>query len=207
MKGRGETTVLTAPLIVAIDTETTGLGHNDSRGPRPDGIVQVGIAWRDPTSSVKTWSTLCNPGQRFLADGRAAEALTVNGLTVNKISRAPPAAAAAQELRAVLERLKRGGTIVELRAFNVGFDRPFLEAAPWQLALSWGECLMRRSASRFGGSYGRIPLWRACAAAGVTFDGRAHSADVDARAALLLSEFLDGQDSASRSHTQRRGSS
>ena len=192
MKGKGETTVSTGPLVVAIDTETTGLGHNDSRGPRPDGVVQVGIAWRETRASIGSWSIYCNPGPRFLAGGRASEALAVNGLTLERILQSIPAAGAAEQLRAKLNSLETTGGHVELRAFNAAFDRPFLEVAPWRLSHPWGECLMARAAERFGSFNGRIPLWRACAAAGIEFDGQAHSADVDARAALRLSEFLDG---------------
>jgi hypothetical protein len=33
--------------VVVVDTETTGLGHN-ARPPRPDGVIQIGYAWRTP---------------------------------------------------------------------------------------------------------------------------------------------------------------
>lgn len=176
--------------IVVIDTETTGLGPKSREGPRPDAIVQVGVAWRHPKKGIQVWERLCNPGLKFLANGRASEALAVNRLSEASVRKAPSAATIARDLRALLGLIKEEAGGLDVRAFNVEFDRPFLEAEPWNLLVSWGPCLMIEAAQAFGGLSGRIPLWRACQEAGVPTDDRLHTAGTDARLALQVHEFI-----------------
>jgi DNA polymerase III epsilon subunit-like protein len=179
-----------APRVVAIDTETTGLGHKDTP-PRTDGVVQVGIAWRDSTGKLQTWERTCNPGPRFLAGGRAGRALEVSGLSPDAVLAAPSAKLVAAELRAHLRTLAPPAAAVELRAFNRAFDEPFLTAAPWSLTEPWGPCVMIASYERFGGlNPGRIPLWKALQEARVESVHEAHRAGADAAAALLVLEAL-----------------
>lgn len=177
-------------LVVGIDTETTGLGAKHPAGPRPDGIVQVGISWRDRRRVLRTWQATCNPGSELLADGRADEALRINGLTVEEVLAAPSARRVATDLRSRLAKLKEIGGGVELRAFNAPFDRAFLSVTPWKLSLPWGNCLMVEAVGRFGSPTGRMPLWRALTEAGIDQGRQAHTAGADARSALLLHEFL-----------------
>jgi DNA polymerase III epsilon subunit-like protein len=149
------------PAYVVIDTETTGLGHLD-KPPRPDGIVQVAIAWRDenrtnparaallPVPSavnVSAWgvssrSWNVNPGTEYLDFDRAAKAFYVNGRTLPQVLASPPARIVAEELRAFLRSLGSP----EIRSYNVAFDEPFLAGEPWSLGRSratWGPCIMR----------------------------------------------------------------
>lgn len=180
------------PLVVTVDVETTGLDHKAPGGPRPDGVVQVGIAWRNPAGRLQVWERTCNPGEEYLKGGRATEALSVNRLSLQAVRTAQPAAKVAADLRTKLSAIRRDTGQLCFRAFNMAFDRPFLESAPWQLAESWGTCLMVEAARRFGSGNDRIPLWRACQEAGITTPLRMHSAGVDSTLALLLHEFLEG---------------
>jgi DNA polymerase III epsilon subunit-like protein len=178
-----------APLIVAIDTETTGLGPNDPSGPREDGIVQVGIAFRLPGKEVTIWTRLCNPGLRFLASGRAERALVINHLSKSEVLDAPASRVVATELLNRLNRLSDSNAGIELRAFNSSFDRPFLEAHPWGLKYRWGPCLMLEAMDRY--SLTRRPrLVDALSIAGVRWTGPLHEAGADAHAALLLHEAM-----------------
>jgi DNA polymerase III epsilon subunit-like protein len=178
------------PLLVAIDTETTGLGHKDSP-PRSDGVVQVGIAWRDTVGELQIWERTCNPGPEFLQGGRAGRALEVSGLTPEAVLAAPSAKLVAAELRAQLGALAATAGAIELRAFNRAFDEPFLTVAPWSLTERWGPCVMIASYERFGGvNPGRIPLWKALQEARVESVHEAHRAGADAAATLLLLEAI-----------------
>jgi DNA polymerase III epsilon subunit-like protein len=188
-------------LVVGIDTETTGLGANDPEGPRPDGIVQIGIAWRDRRRELQTWQATCNPGAEFLADGRADQALRVNGLTIGEVLAAPPARKVPSELRSRLVDLEKIGGGIELRAFNAPFDQGFLSVPPWIVSHPWGPCLMLEAVEKFGSPTGRMPLWRALAEARIEQGAGAHTAGADARSALLLHEFLRPEAPSSRRPT------
>lgn len=173
------------PLTVVLDTETTGLGHLRAR---PDGVVQVGLAWRDPLSgAVEVWTTACDPGAALYADGRADEAFRVNGMTPARVATFPPAGRVAAMLRGRLRALETRHGPLDLRAYNVDFDRPFLEAPPWDLRRAWGPCLLREAQARLGR---RHRLADALAAFGVAYPGAAHDAGADAHAALLLHEAM-----------------
>lgn len=176
------------PRVVVLDTETTGLGH---RKGREDGIVQVGLATRNPNDGeVETWSAVCNPGKRYLQGGRADEALAINGLTKEQILASPPAEQAARDLSQRLDGLRQAVGGIELRCFNLTFDRPFLEADPWSIDGPWGRCLMKLAERRLG--FWKWPkLEEAIRALDLSFpDGGAHDAAADAHAALLVYEQL-----------------
>lgn len=176
--------------LVVVDTETTGLGQHDSHGPRPDAIVQVGIAWRHPSRGVQTWERNCNPGSEFLEGGRADVALGISGLTRDQVLAAPSCKRVAGELRVILAQIKRAQGVVQLRAFNVEFDKSFLAVEPWMLRNGWGPCLMVEAAEGFGFSTGRVGLAKAAATLGIRVDGRPHTAAVDAHTALLVHEHF-----------------
>jgi DNA polymerase III epsilon subunit-like protein len=184
--------------VVVVDTETTGLGERHPDGPRPDAVVQVGIAWRSTGGAVKIWERTCNPGAEFLRDGRADVALGVNGLTTSQILTAPSAASIAKELRVELVRIRQAGGRVDLRAFNCEFDRAFLSRKPWSLRTGWGPCLMIEAAKTFGYESGRVKLGRAAEILGVDVRGRAHSAGTDAATALRVHETILERSSNSR---------
>ena len=181
--------------VVAVDTETTGLGQN-GRPPRPDGIVQIGYAWRNPRGKVVRWHATCNPGESYLRGGRAMEALRVNGLRLDTILAAPPARAVAAEFRERLDAIEdESGKTLELRAFNRSFDEPFLRSSPWSIpAERWGSCLMVAAQNHLGLS--RWPkLGYALSALGMPPPpGRSHTAEVDAHAALLVHEAISRSD-------------
>lgn len=183
-----------APLVVAVDVETTGLGHHASP-PRDDGVVQVGLAHRHlDGDGITSWSMVCNPGDRYVADGRADEALDINGRTVDEVLNAPPATVAADLVRETLTAVEKAhGAPVELRAYNVDFDAPFLRAAPWRLpADRFGPCIMKRAAVHLDGPFGKWPkLGGAMRRLGLEWpDGGAHDAGVDAKAALMVDVAL-----------------
>lgn len=177
-------------LKVVVDTETTGLGHFHGRD---DGIVQVALAYRDPERRrVATWSEVCDPGERYYRNGRAAVAFRINGMTEERLSGARSAKAVASDLRTRIGELAAAHGPVDLRAYNLGFDRPFLAAAPWRLAGPWGPCLMLEAhrALNPGGKWPK--LVEAAATLGVEYPGKgAHDAASDAHAALLVHEALN----------------
>lgn len=186
-------TFAVTPHIVVLDVETTGLGHMDGR---PDGVVQVGYATRRPgDDQLLSWSRVCNPGATYLEGGRADEALAINGLTVEEVLAAPPAADVAAELRGRLSALAEDVPAFDLRAYNVAFDRPFLEVEPWRLEGPWGPCLMLLAHQRLN-PYGKWPkLDEACRALGVELGAEsAHDAGEDAKAALRVYERLARSD-------------
>lgn len=178
-------------LCVVLDVETTGLGHFH-KPPRPDGVVQVAYAARDPhTGEVEVWKALCDPGYEHYAGGRAAEAFKVNRLTPERLALARGADEVAGEMRARLAALEARCGPLELRAYNMSFDQPFLTSAPWSLPHSWGRCLMVEAQERLGF---RPKLAQACENLKVRWpEGAAHDAGVDAHAALLLAEALRGE--------------
>lgn len=185
------------PLTVVLDTETTGRGPQDHRD---DGIVQIGLAWRDPrTGALATWSEDCDPGARLYAHGRADAAFKINGMTLDRLARARPATLVADALRERLAALQRdAGRPLDLRTYNLGFDRPFLEADPWRLRGPWGPCLMLDAHRRLD-PRGKWPrLAAALRAYGLDHPGPAHDAAGDAHAALLLHEAMLRQDPVAR---------
>lgn len=181
------------PIVVAVDTETTGLGHV-GRPPRPDGVVQIGLSWRLGRGPVRTWWKTCNPGSKYLEGGRAREALEVNRLTETEVMKAPSAREVAGNVRDVLAVIAaKTGRAVELRAYNRDFDAGFLSPAPWQLnGARWGPCVMKAAAVHVGGPYGRwLRLPDAVAALGIEWpEGPAHNAGTDSHAALLVDEVV-----------------
>ncbi len=179
--------------IVVIDTETTGYGHT-AKPPRRDGIVQVGLAYRDSDSTVRTWSEYCNPGEDLLRPGWADEALAVNRLTRDRIRASPPAELVAQQLHSRLEDIRQAtGKLPELRAYNRDFDEPFLAARPWSVPSNiWGPCIMREATGYLEGPDAAwVGLRRATKRLGIGWpDGPPHDAGVDSLAALLVLEEL-----------------
>ena len=179
--------------VVVVDTETTGLGHN-ARPPRPDGVVQIGYAWRNPRGRVIRWSALCNPGESYVRGGRAAEALAVNRLRLTDILVASSARVVAAEFRDHLDEIRdASGQELEIRSFNRSFDEPFLSAAPWRIPSQWwGPCLML-AAQQHLGMWKWPKLEEAVNYLGIAPPaGRAHTAAVDSHAALLVHERLIG---------------
>lgn len=132
----------------------------------------------------------CNPGDDFLAGGRAEEALRITGLEEVRIRQAPPAAEAALRLSRILGNLATE-TTVRITTYNIDFDKAFLEADPWRLPGPWGGCIMR-NAHKTLNPQGKWPrLTEACEMLGIAYPGRAHDARYDAHAALLVHEAIE----------------
>lgn len=168
--------------LVFLDTETTGL----------DELAQVvEIAIVDEFGEV-LFESYVNP--TVPVDPGAA---AVHGIGPEKLAGAPAWPEIAEQVRAVLE----GKTVV---IFNSDFDLRILHqtaeahtedqgveaydaAVRWILELKT-LCAMYRAADVYGATnqYGTISLINAAAAAGVEFQGRAHSAAGDAATTAAL---------------------
>lgn len=174
--------------VVAIDTETTGLGHN-AEPKRDDAVIQVGIAWRDTKGKLITWGSLCLPDPKYLLNGRAARALEVNKLKLKDILAAPKDKVVANTLKTKLKNIGK----VELRAYNVSFDAPFLSKKPWNIPkAAWGPCIMRSVSKHFELGYGNMKLEEALDKLELKKPkGNFHNAETDAVTALLIDEALN----------------
>jgi DNA polymerase III epsilon subunit-like protein len=183
---------------IFIDTETTGLGHVDNP-PRDDAVVEVGVAYRFHGDVVR-WSTFMNPGAAPFADGRADIAMGINKISMEDVLGAPSPHFAygmlARELEWARDACSAPGEPLVLVAYNVGFDRPFVEKN-WPFK-AWLEkngvtwlCAMERAKMALGAS-GHLSLKKACAALGVHLDSAAaHRASYDAVLAMRVWEALD----------------
>jgi len=179
--------------FVVVDVETTGLGHA-AFPPRADGVVQVGMAWREK-SKVKSWSDYCNPGKEFLADGRADEALSINKIPMAVIHKSRLAKAVAEDFRLQVKVIEdRTDEDASFLAYNRSFDEGFLSKAPWSVPRDkWGPCVMKAAAYHLTG-YSRLGLGRAMQMLEIPWPGkRAHDAALDAHAALLVHEKINGR--------------
>lgn len=178
--------------VVAVDVETTGLGHL-AKPERKDAVVQIGMAWR-AKGSVQRWSSYCNPGLEFLKDGRAQEALRLNGIAHELIMDSKPAKIVGEQFWSAVAQIEtQSGREVVFKAFNRKFDEPFLRAAPWMIPPGqWGDCIMLDAQDHLG--YDKWPrLEEAISALGIIPpEGKTHNAERDAHAALLIHESIHG---------------
>jgi DNA polymerase III alpha subunit (gram-positive type) len=170
---------------VFIDTETTGLGHR-SNPPREDAIVEVGIAYRI-NGNIKSWGAICNPGEKYYAYGRAKEAFAVNNIKEDEILNAEDSATIANELKL---RLNEAWPI-QLHAYNIPFDKPFLIKEPWNLEADWGIDVMNMAHAYFKlPANSRIRLETVLKNLNIVPDGTPHRAETDARTTLLAYEAM-----------------
>ncbi len=179
---------------VVVDVETTGLGHAGFP-PRADGVVQVGIAWRQD-GDVSTWSAYCNPGDGLLAGDRAFEALRINRIPIESIRKSLPVQAVAKDFWKQVDAVEaESGEAAEFLAYNRSFDEGFLKKEPWSVpSHKWGACVMKRAAAHLtGGS--RLKLARAMQLLAIPWPGgHSHDAAIDAHAALLVNEKIIGRE-------------
>ena len=162
--------------FVFLDTETTGLDDDAE-------LVEIVVV--DATGAV-LFESYCRPTVPVDPGAQA-----VHGIGPEKLATAPAWPEIAERVRAALE----GKTVV---IFNSDFDTRILVQtatahtdgqgqAAYDAAVGWilgldTECAMYRAADAFGATnqYGTISLINAAAAAGVEFQGKAHSAAGDA---------------------------
>lgn len=183
--------VLFCVAFVVVDVETTGLGHVASP-PREDAVLQVGMAWREK-GLVKTWSDYCNPGRKFISNGRAEDALGINGISLQTIERSRAASAVAKDFWERVEAIEQTAGEVTFLAYNRSFDEGFLNQKPWSVPRGkWGDCIMRTAAYHLTGN-SRLKLQRAMQMFSIPWPGtRGHDAAFDAHAALLVHEKING---------------
>ncbi len=185
---------------VALDTETTGLGPFGNP-PRPDGVLEVGVAWRDPyTRDFTTWSSLVRPRAELVANDYAKYALNINGLKLEELEVAPQSGVVAARLARLLGALQaQSPTPLVLVAHNAAFDKHMMAETDENLATAvegfeWKCTQVRgRPVAKVSGwlslkkgleIFKVVPPWK---------DGEmaAHRASGDALAALMLWEKLD----------------
>jgi len=170
------------PEYVFLDTETTGL-DDDAQ------VVEIAIV--DATGTV-LFESYCRPTVPV-----EPEAQRVHGIGPEVLAAAPAWPDIADQVSEVLE----GKRVV---IFNSDFDIRILQqtatahtdgmgreaygaAVKWVLDLET-ECAMCRAADVYGATnqYGTISLINAAAAAGIDFQGKAHSAAGDAATTAAL---------------------
>lgn len=172
---------------VFLDTETTGL-DDDAQ------VVEIAIV--DDTGTV-LFESLVKP--TVSVDPGAA---AIHGIGPEKLASAPAWPEIAERVRTVLE----GRTVV---IFNSDFDTRILQqtanahaadrgAEAYEAAVKWIfdlqiQCAMYRAVEIYGATnrYGTISLVNAAAAAGIKFQGAAHSAAGDAATTAALWEAMD----------------
>lgn len=133
--------------IIVVDTETTGLGGQDSR---EDAIVQIGAVVVRDGMIIDEFNSCCWPGEKYFIGGRANYALMINNLSIDKLRSSPHDDIVAMKFREWMEQY----LTTKITAYNVAFDRPFLEQKPWSLqetvGLTWGSCIMLYAAEYLG---------------------------------------------------------
>ena len=159
--------------LVFLDTETTGLGDN---------AQAIEIAIVDADGAV-IFESYCRPTVSVEPDAQA-----IHGIGQENLAIAPAWPEIAEQVREALE----GKTVV---IFNSNFDMRILsqtakahgDQALWLGSLET-KCVMYSAADLYGATnkYGTISLTNAAFAAGVKFQGKAHSAAGDAATTALL---------------------
>ena len=175
---------LTLTTVVAIDLETTGRGkfdpYNDERW---DGIIQIGLTWRDWSDKLCTWTTDCNPGEIYFEGSRANEAFSVNRFTKERIRKAPPVEDAIKSLR---NKLAEIGDHC-LLAYNLPFELYFLGKVGFKVD-NWMPCLMIQAMHKLNS---RVPLLTSAKAFGISINEEClHDASEDTRLTLILYEKI-----------------
>jgi len=175
--------------IIVVDTETTGLGAQQYR---KDAIVQVGAVVVRDGNIIDEYNSCCWPGEEYFLDGRADYALEINSLSYDQLLMYPTDIVVADLFRNWISKYLPA----RITAFNVAFDKAFLDQKPWNLydieGLGWGKCIMLHAAEYLGemgenyitwsGSWKWPKLEKACRVLDVDLIN-AHDAAGDARAA------------------------
>lgn len=159
--------------IAVIDVETTGLFPM-----RNDRVVEVAIVTVGANGRVEgEFASLVNP-ERDIGPS------SIHGLTSEDVLCAPSFSEIAPKLLNVLS-----GSVA-IAAHNVRFDRQFLDSEFRRLGYQFPDCYNVCTMQMSGGG----KLTDCCREHGVTLDGEAHHALVDARAAArLLTRLLSDE--------------
>ena len=169
--------------IVVIDTETTGFDTSWAE------VIEIAMVLLDTEGTeIDHYASLVRPD---VLDERADGALAVNHITREMLAGQPTPHMVAQTARGWLST--HGDPY--LTAFNVGFDRRFVEKLGLR-GYRWASCVMLRAMPLMG-SYGALkqsrwgkPQWPKLSAAaeffGVRVDGDPHRALTDARTAAQV---------------------
>lgn len=152
-------------LIAVVDVETTGLFPL-----RHDRVIEIAAVVVNLDSGIeREFVSLVNPG-------RDIGPSSIHGLTSADIIAAPPFGNIVSQLLDVCN-----GTIA-IAGHNMRFDRQFLQCEFARIEQSLPDCCSLCTLELAGGRC----LEHCCQRFGVEFDGRAHSALHDARAAAKL---------------------
>ena len=155
--------------FAAIDVETTGLSPY-----RHDRVIEIGVVAVSPGHGMgDEFSTLLNPG-------RDIGPTSIHGLTTADVADAPQFHEVASHLAEVLR------PSVALVGHYVAFDVMFLRAEFERSGLAMPTYPTIDTCRLAGGG----TLGSCCAQYGIEFDGRAHEALGDARAAARLFEEI-----------------
>ena len=171
---------------VCVDTETTGFGHV-ANPQREDAIVELGIAYRF-RGKIEKIGWVCNPGKRFFENGRAAQAFSVNNISLDDIVAAPSDKVISKTAKTLLDSL---GNVV-LHSYNIPFDKPFLEKKPWNFGkYQWGKDVMDLAHDFFDlpQDY-KIGLKRTLERLRIVPIGEPHRAATDAVSAMMAYEVI-----------------
>ena len=171
---------------VFVDTETTGFGHV-ANPQREDAIVELGIAYRF-RGKIEKIGWVCNPGKRFFENGRAAQAFSVNNISLDDIVAAPSDKVISKTAKTLLDSL---GNVV-LHSYNIPFDKPFLEKKPWNFGkYQWGKDVMDLAHDFFDlpQDY-KIGLKRTLERLRIVPIGEPHRAATDAVSAMMAYEMI-----------------
>lgn len=168
---------------IFLDTETTGLGPFGTPG-RHDQIIEVAMIW-EVNGKLQYIQEFANPGMEYLRD--SSEALMLQGRTIIDVLAYQDISIAATLVRAKIRDIK-----AEFHAWNIPFDRYFLEQGPWNLNLNWGEDPMVLASRYMGYSYDRIALRKASRYFQIRMPEsyRFHNALADAYMAMKIYEAM-----------------
>lgn len=189
-----------APMFCELDSETTGLLDDPCARVVEVGAVLVAEngAILDRFESLVRPEILTEEGRRICEE--------INGIPVEDILAAPRPS----DVFPALGRFLLNWS-TPVWAFNLDFDQRMMrrtfcgadDVPDEEDPIQWGGCTMEMFGRRFrmthgklpqDGSEPRFPLWKAIDIAGFGFDGDAHRALTDARAAARLQWMMIAQD-------------
>ncbi len=163
------------------DVETTGLE------PGIDAIVEVGVVYVENGETIRTFSSLVNPGEDIVRAPRSAKAFSINQIPIDEILAAPSTEFVAQQLRDLEDLLP----CLNRHAFNISFDKRFLSRLPFGMSDGWGECVMLRARDVLNPGGKWLSLVSAAQRLGLEYEGPVHRALSDARMAYRVHAKLN----------------